>query len=387
MRVIEVHPEELLDREQRGPLSAAERDLLSAHLARCAACRMERKLRLDFASELGASRDGIDITGVVSVALQACELPAALGPQVASVPVRRASARRLVALLAACALLGMGVGLAGAQLGLSERVWRGVLDSVGIKPAARLARSSRISTSAAPLPAKPAPEVLRSEPLTQVSAPPVPELNGPSSVARPQTVRRPHPPRSAGLTRVPTRVGTRTLVSASAAPQALTFVAGASTERTSASNPSAMASPQAPAPAAEPAVLPRSNVALVETSESLFERANRVRHRGYGGDAGELYRELQSRFPQSAEARLSVAVVARMQLDRGELREALAGFERYLRGPDHALHEEAMVGRIKALVRLERSSDACDAARDLLALHPRSSFADEAKKLLASTER
>lgn len=390
MSVIEVHPEELLDREQRGTLSATERELLGAHLVRCAACRMERHLRADFECELGTSRDGIDITGVVSVALQACELPAVSGQQVAAVPGKRASARRLVALLAACALLGMGVGLAGAQLGLSERVWRGVLDSVGAKPKARPARSaSHVSTP--PAPPAPAPTPALTEPVAHASTPQI--VATPSSSAMPmqtqdRLVRARRSVRPARPAQMPTRVSSssRSFATASAAPPPSVTLAVGTERNATTSRPIAVANAAAPLSTAEPAAA-RPSVPLAETSESLFERANRARHRGYAGEASELYRELQSHFPQSAEAHLSVALVARMQLDRGDLREALAGFERYLRGPDRALHEEAMVGCIKALVRLERTSDARDAARDLLALHPRSSFADEAKKLLGSTER
>src|SRR4051794_32733305 len=52
MTVVDLHPEELLDKDARGELTTDERARLDTHLARCAACRAERMLRMDFADEL-----------------------------------------------------------------------------------------------------------------------------------------------------------------------------------------------------------------------------------------------------------------------------------------------------------------------------------------------
>lgn len=50
--IVELHPEELLDRESRGALSDGERIVLEAHVRRCAACDCERRLRIVFADLL-----------------------------------------------------------------------------------------------------------------------------------------------------------------------------------------------------------------------------------------------------------------------------------------------------------------------------------------------
>ncbi|HEX6242682.1 MAG TPA: hypothetical protein VFZ61_17335, partial [Polyangiales bacterium] len=163
-----------------------------------------------------------------------------------------------------------------------------------------------------------------------------------------------------------------------------------------------------PAPAPEPATNVSTSAALsvntqadqhdgssftnltsvpVETASRMFERANRARHRGARGEAIELYEELRERFPDTAEARLSLAVSARLQLDLGEPRAALVGFDAYLAGADRALHEEAMVGRIRALASLGREREATAAAEALLRAHPRSAFRTEAEALIADSGR
>jgi TolA-binding protein len=49
MNVVELHPEELLDRHAEGSLTEVERARLGAHVATCAACRFELAARRDFA--------------------------------------------------------------------------------------------------------------------------------------------------------------------------------------------------------------------------------------------------------------------------------------------------------------------------------------------------
>jgi TolA-binding protein len=70
--IVELHPEELLDRESSGTLTDAERRALDAHSARCAACGCERRLRSEFAEVMGESeseseraRGSVSVSGVV----------------------------------------------------------------------------------------------------------------------------------------------------------------------------------------------------------------------------------------------------------------------------------------------------------------------------------
>src|SRR4051794_39879675 len=55
MSVVELHPEELIDKLEAGTLGAAERVRLDAHVAACDVCRFELGLRRDLVDDLGAA--------------------------------------------------------------------------------------------------------------------------------------------------------------------------------------------------------------------------------------------------------------------------------------------------------------------------------------------
>ena len=50
MSVVDLHPEDLLDRAHRGSLTSVEAERLERHLAQCVACRLEHRSRRDFES-------------------------------------------------------------------------------------------------------------------------------------------------------------------------------------------------------------------------------------------------------------------------------------------------------------------------------------------------
>ena len=58
MNVIDVHPDDLFDRELAGTLTEEERARLDAHVAKCEACQLERQLRADFRAEEELHLDG-----------------------------------------------------------------------------------------------------------------------------------------------------------------------------------------------------------------------------------------------------------------------------------------------------------------------------------------
>jgi TolA-binding protein len=119
MRVVDLHPEDLLEKEAQGALDEGDRARLEAHLAHCAACRMERQLRADFADELEAE---MPLERVIGLGIE--QAPVMVPSPRQSLIVPRGPRRRMhraVWLLAAAVLLVGGV--AAAAMGLSETRW------------------------------------------------------------------------------------------------------------------------------------------------------------------------------------------------------------------------------------------------------------------------
>jgi TolA-binding protein len=109
---MDLHPEELIDREATGELSPADRERLDAHLRQCPACRMERRVRSDFRRVADGTH--ADVRALIARALV---------PGQARTARRRARGTRLrFALVAAALLLGLS-GLAAAASNWS--LWRG----------------------------------------------------------------------------------------------------------------------------------------------------------------------------------------------------------------------------------------------------------------------
>jgi TolA-binding protein len=121
VRVVDLHPEELIEKAALGTLDDGERGRLDAHLAHCAACRFEQQLRADFASEL---EDEIPFEKMVGLGVLGLEEIAVVPPPRASSVLLRGPRRRrtkAVWLLAAAALL-VG-GAAAAAMGLAPPRW------------------------------------------------------------------------------------------------------------------------------------------------------------------------------------------------------------------------------------------------------------------------
>lgn len=186
MRVVDLHPEDLLEKDAQGSLEDGERTRLDAHLAHCAACRMEVQLRADFARELEADVPlergvglGIDPVPVV---------PVVPSPRESIIVLRgpRRRAHRAVWLLAAAALL-VG-GAAAAAMGLSEGRWP-ALQAVLTAPA------SPASVVNAPSPAGakhrgavPVADLAELAPMAPTAEPVVTVVAAPAAPARPAHV-------------------------------------------------------------------------------------------------------------------------------------------------------------------------------------------------------
>lgn len=400
MSAIDVHPDDLLDAELRGALTGDQRARLDDHLARCAACRMERVLRADFDEELRTAGHAPSLQSFVSGALRATasmappEAPEAARADAprkdepsppreatASTPGRRPR-RTLVWLAAAAVLLAAGAAAAdGPRLraALAE-VREEIVVAFGAKrPEPRSEAAPRRAHDAPdparasavdPPPTEPSSDARTTDELARDATPrarsPValePHAPVAPPVASPATLRSP-----VGVTARGAREPTGSAPSAAApslAPADFTALPPASTvEAPQRSAGTSVAAPERP------------------SAPALFDRATDARRRGRTGEARVLYRSLQQSHPESEEARLSLAVMARMHLDSGDARAALEGFDAYLATGDRALREDALVGRALAHERLGRTSDAARAWRALLTAYPGSAYARTARERL-----
>jgi hypothetical protein len=118
MRVVDLHPEELLEKEACGSLDASERARLDAHLAHCVTCRMERQLRADFADELEAE---VPLEKVIGLGIERASVVPPARESVMILRGPRKRRHRAVWLLAAAAVLVGGV--AAAAIGIREVQW------------------------------------------------------------------------------------------------------------------------------------------------------------------------------------------------------------------------------------------------------------------------
>ncbi len=348
MSVVGLHPEELLDRAQRGQLSEQERARLDAHLAHCAACRVEQQMRADFAEELEQEVE-VRLPNLAGLATQA-PTPVAQAPRVTGAPwgtpptprVRlRGNRKAQTAWLLVAAALVFASAAAGA--GARGRTWL------------RLMTSSFVSE---PLPVQtPAEPVKATKPVAVAHA-----VAAASPVGLGVSPDGPDGPAE----------------EASAPAPVVAVVAVAATPA---------ADPPRPAPQAPP-----------KESAHLFDAERAARVRGDYARVMEIHQELLSRYPRSREALVSRATVGQLLLDRGDPAGALASFEAYLAGglgvsPDVArnvaesgspggrseeLTELSMVGRATALDRLGRGEEARRAWRALLIAFPDTPYAKHA---------
>lgn len=143
-----------------------------------------------------------------------------------------------------------------------------------------------------------------------------------------------------------------------------------------------MALAVAPAPVPRPVTKPEEDARPALAAE-LFGTANRARDQRLTAQAERLYLRLQTRFPRSSEAQLSLVSLGRLRLDAGRPLQALAAFDAYLaRAAAGPMQHEALAGRALALEKLARPEDEARAWRTLLESHPESLFQARAKARL-----
>jgi hypothetical protein len=378
---VDLHPEELLDKERRGALSHEERRRLDDHLRHCPACAIERRAERDFRAVMTAAEaDDRAASRALMGALATLGIDTALDPTSANAPpnapptteprtpdLHGAAARppSAAARSSASRASARGADRGGSARGLSSLgTPRGMI--VGLTVGALLGVSGTyLAFTVLTRPKPPLPLV----------------VSGPNA-----TAREPSPTDGTGV---------------SDAPSARDAVPSrASEDGAEATEPDfeidqdpAFAVPRAtpargdrrldkPPPvretaAPEPAVPPRS-------AADIFAEANELRRRGEVTRALALYDELERVHPGSREAETARVSAGRLLLDRsGDHAAALARFEAYLtKSPRGELAEEARVGRALALQKLGRPSEERRAWQELLEAHPNSVHAARARARL-----
>ncbi|HET7538494.1 MAG TPA: tetratricopeptide repeat protein [Polyangiaceae bacterium] len=368
MKVVDLHPEELIDKLNEGSLTLAERERLNAHVAQCSSCRFELAVRADLAADASAFEGRPQLTPPRADARERSEIQELLpavpreqraleGPR----SVRPRSRRRFsFALLAAALVLSAGGAMAAALTGAAGGRWLGwarepkpTESNAPHSDAQRSSKPKRAVAVAVAVPVDTAARIAASASSTPAASATV---VAPEASTRATAVGGSHPSQSAAI---------RTR----GAQTALGSQDNARPSTTGASNPvpAAAASREAPTDAA-----------------ALFAEANRARRDGNVDRAVGLYRTLQSRFPSSSESELSRALLAQLLLQRGNPEAALAGFDRYLADDDPVLSAEALVGRARALEQLGKSTQAAAAWRLVQSRFPGSVHARLAATRLAA---
>jgi TolA-binding protein len=342
MTVTDLHPEELLDRARLGTITAAERALLDAHVVRCPACRMELALHHDFQAELGASDDDytFDLLTVAHAKARASTRIGRGARFVRSAAVAFAGALFLLSTVAAAHWTGVIAAVADFSREVLDRS-----ESPESEPETprRDRRPDRERAAPAEAPA-PTPDPVEPAPSPRA------EAEAPSAGSDPRE--------TAERAREPLELPSRTR-----------------------SDRPLAADDRAPAPAAEP---PLDDVPdPTPTAAALFDEAASARRSGDRARAMALCEELLARHPSSREAAPVLVILGRLRLDRGDAARALPLFDRYLARGGGNLHEEAMVGRARALERLGDAPRERRAWEDLLLAHPSSPSADHARARLA----
>jgi TolA-binding protein len=369
MSLVELHPEELLDREACGTLTPPEQDFLEAHVARCAACRIQRLARDDFASELAADDGHLDVALLVSHALRAANPvePPVEAPIVVAPPVRRTrrpGRAAVVLLFAAAATLCAGVA-AAAWSGLVPPLSRLAAPSVTSLPVTPAAPRAAAPRKTAPRPALVVDEPA-AEPVASVAALEAPPARAPAETTEAHAAAE-HP--------TPAPLAAAPLVAPSEAHHAAEPHARTSSESPTTHREEVVSRPTRAEPATPPE--PRS-------AADLFSEANEALRAGDKGTAQGRYRELLRLYPTSPEARVSRATLGRLLLEQGEGAAALRTFDESLSSGAGAMAEEVMVGRALSFQRLGDTRGEASAWLALLSTHPGSIHAERARARLAA---
>jgi TolA-binding protein len=148
--------------------------------------------------------------------------------------------------------------------------------------------------------------------------------------------------------------------------------------------------PIAPSPAeaaTKPVAAPRvASRARREGAAELFHAANAARRDGAFARAADLYAEVRSAYPSSAESELARVSLGQLLLGRGDAAGAEREFRRYLARAHGQLVEEALLGRAQSLEQLGRAREERASLQRLLDEFPHSVYAARARARLLALE-
>ncbi|HEX4335589.1 MAG TPA: tetratricopeptide repeat protein [Polyangiaceae bacterium] len=136
-----------------------------------------------------------------------------------------------------------------------------------------------------------------------------------------------------------------------------------------------------------PVVAGAAHASAESTAAALFTSANAARRGGNFSNAEKLYSQLIARYPSSDEARLARLSLGKLLLAQGDSTDAERQFGQYLKGEHGELAEEALVSRAQSLRNLGRANAERVTWQRLLAEHPNSVYAAEARGRIDALRR
>ncbi len=295
MDSLDLHPEELFDKADAGLANELELARLEAHLKACATCRVERRVRADFAAvatsttelellvakalhSVTETQETANLDQLVARAMETADAPA---------PRRR---RTLTPwLIAATLVSGLSFAAVAQFTGLLPKLFE-----------------SRTETPPAPEPMK---------------TPPAPRVNPVATVVadEPTVVDEVTPPSPPPVVTAPPRAKI-----SKPAPE--------------------------PPPAPEPAV-------AAPDAATLFSLAHAARIDGRRADAVVQLRELVARFPNEPAGALAWAELGTLWLEGGEPARAIDAFDTYLASSHGLLREEVLTSRAQAYGALGHAAE------------------------------
>lgn len=352
----------------RGSFTEAERRAHEAHVSSCDDCRMLARLHADV-TVLGDLRRGdekVVASAVEGTLARLDRTRSAAGGR------RRAMPGLLVVVLVAGS--SAGAFAARRQLAWLASATGEVLfarrrtppDRAAAEAAVRAKRGIRVAAAGTePIPAR------FPEPAPGPAAPPVQSI----------------PQRKAALAGSPRpsswqRSEARPIALPAEAPAGTSPGTGSAPDiegpRHSLGSLSSPASPESrSSPASRPFLLP------VPGARQLLADGTAARARGERAVAVGIFGRLQSRYPTSPEALVSLISSGQLLLDQGDFAGALAAFGAYReRSPAGSLAEEALDGLARSFAGLARFDEERRTWRELMARFPRSAYLPRARARL-----